>query len=163
MVVALEHLHVEVADGIVALVVDDIHQRSNLREAVGHELQNLFHLAAAFVVGHLALQHHHQFARRRGTDHDVTKKSFLRAQVEEREVVRVGIVAYGSANLVGNVVLQPALVDGQHLVERPRNMESHGIHLVVFHILLHLLFRKPALIGECKLQLVTVKAGLFRA
>ena len=52
---------------------------------------------------------------------------------------------------------KPALVDGQAPCRTPRNMESHGIHLVVFHILLHLLFRKPSLVEKCKLQLVTVK------
>ena len=163
MVVAFEHLHVEVTDGIVAFVVDDIHQRSNLRELVGHELQDFLHLAAVVVVRHLALQHHHQFARRRGTDHDVTQQAFLRAQVEEREIVGVGIVAHRVANLVGDVVLQPAFVDGQYLVECSRNVESHRVHLVVLHVLLHLLFGEPAFVGERKLQLVAVEARFFRA
>ena len=41
-------------------------------------------------------------------------------------------------------------------------MESHRVHLVVLHVLLHLLFGEPALVGERKLQLVAVEAGLFR-
>ena len=54
----------------------------------------------------------------------------MRAQVNERIVVLVGIVAHGVADAVGYVVLQPALLDGQYLVEGVGNVEAYRIHLL---------------------------------
>ena len=76
-------------------------------------------------------------------------------------VVLVGIVAHGVADAVGYVVLQPALLDGQHLVEGVGNVEAYRIHLLVHHILLNLFRRQPALVGESELQLVPVELEFF--
>ena len=81
----------------------------------------------------------------------------MRAQVNERIVVLVGIVAHGVADAVGYVVLQPALLDGQYLVEGVGNVEAYRIHLLVHHILPDLFRREPALVGESKLKLVAVE------
>ena len=105
---------------------------------------------------------HHQFAGRRGAHHHVAQHTLLRAEIDERIVVLVCIITDRIANAVGDVVLQPALLDGQYLVESPRNVEAHGIHLVVLHILLHFLCGEPALVGECKLQLVAIPFRLGR-
>ena len=54
-------------------------------------------------------------------------------------------------------------VDGEvrYLVKCSRNVETYGIHLVVLHFGLYFLFGKPALVRECKFQLVAIELSFF--
>ena len=64
MVIALEELDVLVANGVVALLVVKIHQRGNLREAVGNELQQslglLLALAERLLAGAVIMELHYE-------------------------------------------------------------------------------------------------------
>jgi len=163
VVVALEHHDVEVVDGVVLLVVHHIEQGSDLRELPGHMSQECLRVVHILVGGYAYLEEHHEFAGARGANHQVAKEAFVIADVVEGQAVLVGIVADGVANLVADVVLQPALLDGQHLVEGSGDVEAHGVHLVVGHFCPHLLFGEPALVREGELELVAIELGLFRA
>ena len=66
-------------------------------------------------------------------------------------------------DLIADIILQPTLFNGQHLIKCTWNMETDSIHLIVLHFSLHLLFCKPTLVRESKFQLVSIKFSLFRS
>ena len=106
----------------------------------------------------------HPFARVGVADDDITEQANLSPKVEEGETVGDCIVAYFIADLVVQVVHQPALLDGQDLVERPGDMESDGGRVLdtiakggdVFP-------GQPALVGATEVELVTVFLCLHAA
>ena len=151
MIVSLENFHIQIADGIVALIIDNVQQRSNLRELVCNELQQCLHFLQFRIRSNLALQQHHEFTCRRSTNHHVTEHTLLTTQIEE------GIIADCITDLIRDIILQPALLNGKHLIESSRDMESHSIHLIILHVLLYFLLGQPALVREGKLQLVPVE------
>ena len=162
MIFSAEYFHVEITDRIIALVVDHVEQRSNFGERVGHILQKFLHLCQFFIIGNLALKQYHQFAGRRSTYHHVTQHAFLSTQVEEWIVVGICVVTDTVPDAVGDIILKPALLNCQHLVESSGNMESYGIHLIVFHILFHFFLGQPSLVREGIFQLIAVEHGFFR-
>ena len=83
-----------------------------------------FLLASSFVV--MELENDHPLACGRVADDDIAQESFLGSEVEEGEVVFNGVVAYLVANTVVQIVHQPALLDGQNLIESTSNMEADG-------------------------------------
>ena len=155
MVFAPEDKDVLVGDGVVAFAIDDVHQRGNLGELSGYMLQQRL---APFLVFVEENNHDHQVSRRGRAYHQCTDKALLITQVEERiTLVRKAILADTLPDAVRDVVLQPAFVDIQHLVEHPRDMEAHGIHIVEGLAALYLLLRQPFLIGKRELQLVAIE------
>ena len=86
----LEYQYLLVADGIVALLIVEIHQRGNLWEFVGDVLQQslgLF-LALGQCLGRCAvvveLEDNHPLATGAVADDDIAQQSYLGTQVEER-------------------------------------------------------------------------------
>ena len=112
---------------------------------------------------YLANQNHHQFAGTRGTYNHVAEHSFLRTEIDERVGVLVGVIADRIADTVRDIILQPALFDGEHLVECSRNVESHRVHLVIFDVLFHFFRCQPAFVREGELQFVPVKLCFSRS
>ena len=106
----------------------------------------------------------HPFARVGVADDDITEQANLSPKVEEGETVGDCIVAHFIADLVVQVVHQPALLDGQDLVECPSDMEADGRCVLdtvakggdVFS-------GQPALVGTAEVELVTVFLRLHAA
>ena len=124
MVVALEEDDVLVADGVVAFLVVEIEQRTDLRETVCYILQQAFCLTLTVLIVEVELYDDHPLACVRVADDDVAQQSRLLPQVEEGDAVLQCIVAYGVSYLVVERLHQVALFDGQNLVEGSRDVES---------------------------------------
>jgi hypothetical protein len=127
MVVALEEAEFQVVDGIVSLLVVYIHERCNLRELVSHLLHQLqcSLLIALLIV--VELEDEHPLSGVRITDHHVAEQTVLLTQVVEGIVVRISIFEYEVADLVAEVIHQPALPDRINLVEGSGDMETDGV------------------------------------
>ena len=74
-----------------------------------------------------------------------------------------GIVAHLVANLVVQVVHQPALLNGQNLVERSRDVETYGRNILGSSAfrrgrgkVSHLLLRQITLVGTAEVELVAI-------
>ena len=78
-------------------------------------------------------------------------------------VVAARTVATPVAAAVADVVHEVTFVDGEHLVEGSRDVESHGIHLVILEVLFYFFLCEPTLVAEGKLELVAVMLGLLGA
>ncbi|CDA56888.1 unknown [Prevotella sp. CAG:604] len=132
MVVALEKTQFQIIEGIVALLVVYIHERCNLRESVSYLLHQFLRslLVAFFVV--MELEHKHPFACVGVANHHVSQQSMLLTQIVESIVVRIGILEYEVANLIAEVVHQPAFLDRIYLVEGSGDMKTDGILCVAF-------------------------------
>ena len=73
--------------------------------------------------------HHHQIARRSGTNHQRTNKTRLRPQIKKGiTFMRQAIGLDRITDLIGNIGLQPALLDVKHLVEHAGDVETQCIH-----------------------------------
>ena len=160
MVHTLEGLDVEVAEGVVALLVVYIQQRGDLGETVGHMLQQTAGalLVARFV--EVKLYQHHPLAGGGVAEHDVAKQTVLGAKVEEGHAGGIGVVADGIAYLVVKRVHQPALLDGEYLVESARDVETDGVGLLQRNTGGHFLARQPAAVAAAELELVAVETGV---
>ena len=132
MVVALEKTQFQIIEGIVALLVVYIHERCDLRESVSHLLHQFLRslLVAFFVV--MELEHKHPFACVGVTNHHVSQQSMLLTQIVESIVVRIGILEYEVANLIAEVIHQPAFLDRIYFVEGSGDMKTDGILCVAF-------------------------------
>ena len=132
MVVALEKTQFQIIEGIVALLVIYIHERCNLRESVSHLLHQFLRslLVTFFVV--MELEYKHPFACVGVTYHHVSQQSMLLTQIVESIVVRICILEYEVANLIAEVVHQPAFLDWIYLVEGSGDMKADGILCVAF-------------------------------
>ena len=136
MVLAFEDEDVLIADGVVALLVVEVHQGGDLRETVSDVLEQ--GLGLLFALGKclcrtpvvVELDDHKPLARGRVADDDVAQEARLGAEVEERQTVGDGVVADLVADLVVQVVHQPALLDGQDLVEGAGDVEADGGHVL---------------------------------
>ena len=127
MVVALEEAELQVVESIISLLVIDVHQGGNLRELVGYVLHQLlcFQLVAFLIV--MELEDEHPLARIAVANHHIAEQSVLFTEVIEGEVVGVGVLEDIIANLVAEVVHQPAFLDRINLVESSRDVETDGI------------------------------------
>ena len=150
---------VEVADGVVALGVDDVHQRRYLRKSL---MQSFEHRLANRPVVAEEGEHHHQVARRRESDDERAQKALLAAQVEIFETMRLGIVANPVADGIRRLGLQMTLGDVDHLVEQPRHVEAEAGLVVVQLGVGHLIGREPALVRKRELQFVPIIQVLLR-
>ena len=74
--------------------------------------------------------------------------------------MREAVVFDRVANLVGDVGLEPALVDVEHFVEHAGDVKAQGVHAAELLARSYLLVGEPLLVGEGKLQFVAVKGGL---
>ena len=109
----------------------------------------------------------HQLTTGTVADNDVTQQTNLSAQVEERYVVMHGIIADVVANLIVQVVHQPALLDRQYLIESTRDMETYGRYVLQTLALVlrkcgDLFFCQITLVGTSEVQLVTILLCLYR-
>ena len=163
VVVALEHREVEVAEGVVALLVVDVHERCYLGELVGDVLQQRLGALLVALLVVVELYEHHPLARVRVANHDVAQQSVLLSEVEERHAGRVGVVANGVADLVVQVVHEPALLDGENLVEGSGDVETDAVHVVELRAFGNLLACEPALVAASELQFVAVFLDVYRA
>ena len=132
MVVALEKTQFQIIEGIVALLVIYIHERCNLRESVSYLLHQFLRslLVTFFVV--MELEYKHPFACVGVTYHHVSQQSMLLTQIVESIVVRICILEYEVANLIAEVVHQPAFLDRIYLVEGSGDMKADGVLCVAF-------------------------------
>ncbi len=126
MVLPLEGQYFLVAYGVVAFLVVQVHQRSDLWERVGNVLQQSLRLLLAARLVVVELNDDHPLSRLRVAYDDVAQQSRLGAQVEECQAVADGIVANLVPDLVVQVVHQPAFLDGQDLVEGSGDVEADG-------------------------------------
>ena len=124
-------------------------------EFIRHILQQCLELSHFSVIVNACYHYQHQFADGGGTYDEVAHHALVTAQVAEGVSVLQGIVAYSIAYLVGDIHLQPALLDGQYFVEGSCDVEPHDVALVL-HLLRHLLAGEPALVAESEFQFVTV-------
>ena len=143
-------------------------EMQHLPERTRYVLKQCFGLLLAPRLVVMELDDDHQFATGTVTEDDVAQQSHLSPQVEERQPVGHGIVAYLVAYAVLHVVHQPALLYGQYLVERPRDVESDGRHILQAWALFlgqhaNLLFRQIPFVGASEVQLVAVLLRLHRA
>ena len=100
---------------------------------------------------------------RRGSAYDyVAHEPRLLFQVEKGVVVVYGKLPYREAYAVGVVVLKPALLDVEHLVEHTRYVESQRVAAVELLGRLQLLIGEPRPIRERELELVAVELLLGR-
>ena len=141
VVMAFEHQNILVADGVVTLLVVQIHQRGDLRELVGNVLHQCKRLLAVFALPavfliiwifrnvKMELEYQHPLTAGAVANDDVAQQTHLLAQVEERQVVLDGVAIHLVADLVVQIVHQPAFLYRKNLVERPRNVESDGGHI----------------------------------
>ncbi len=136
MIGALENKDLLIADSIVALLVVEIHQRGNLWELISNMLQEgegllltpVSCLLTTSVI--VELDDNHQFTACAIADNDIAKQTHLLSEIEEGDALCDGIVADLVANLVVQVVHQPALLNRQDLVEGSRDVETDGRHVL---------------------------------
>ena len=74
-----------------------------------------------------------------------------------------GIVTNGIADVIVQIVHEPALLDGQNLVEGSSDMEPDAVHVVVSVTGCHLLTGEPSFVTASKLQFVSIFQGLHTA
>ena len=65
------------------------------------------------------------------------------------------------ADLVRNIVLEPAFVDVEHLVEHARDVETDAVELFWAMLFLHVLHSEPLAIRESVLEFVAVEICFF--
>ena len=130
MIGALEDKDFLITDSIVALLVVEIHQRGNLWELISNMLQEgegllltpVSCLLTTSVI--VELDDNHQFTACAIADNDIAKQTHLLSEIEEGNTLCDGIVADLVANLIMQVVHQPAFLNGQDLVEGTRDVET---------------------------------------
>ena len=153
--------HVQIADCVVALRVVHVEQRGDFGERFVQMLHYVERRALFLVVRDAKLHQQHDFARRSRAQHDVAHQAAVGAQVVEFQTPIDGISAQVVANAIVDFAHQVALIDVEYLVESAGNVEAEGIHLGEHLATFHLFERKPLLIGETKLEFVTILACFF--
>ena len=151
--------HFLVGNRVVRLEVDDVKQRRDLRELVGH---GVHHVGNRFLVVFAEDNDEHHFSGRNDAHHQRTHKSLLRFQVVERVAAVERVPADEQAYAVRQVVLQVAFVDVEHLVECAGNVKSQSVTVGKLFAAAHLLERQPTLVGEGIFQFVAIAERLFR-
>ena len=116
----------------------------------------------------MKLEDNHPLATGAVADDDITQQSHLSAKVEETQTVLHRIIVHLVANLVVQIVHQPALLDGQNLVERTCDVESDSRHILkaltlVVGQCLNLLLSEVTLVGTTKVELVAILLGMHAA
>ncbi|OAV63840.1 hypothetical protein Barb4_04672 [Bacteroidales bacterium Barb4] len=76
--------------------------------------------------------------------------------------MRQAVILDKKADAVGDLLLQVAFADVQHLVKHARNVETEGVHLRKGIAGGNLLVRQPSFVGKGELQLVAVENRLLR-
>jgi len=104
MILALEDKYILIADGVVALLVVEVHQGGDLRECVCDVLEESESLGLATRLVVMELEDDHPFARSRVADDDIAEQTYLLTQIEERDTMLQGVVAHFVADLVVEVV-----------------------------------------------------------
>ena len=160
MVLAAVADRVEVAHRVVELRIDEIEQGGDLRE-FGRQMVHQGRNAGPVVA--VEDHDHHHLARRGRADDHVAHQPLVRTGVVERVAVLHAEPLGLHADAVRRVGLQPAFADVQHLVEHPRDVESHGRRVADVARRLDLLARQPAAVGEGEFEFVAVELRLGRA
>ena len=93
----------------------------------------------------------------------IAQHPFLRTQIDERVIVLVGIVAYRIADTVGYIILQPAFLYGQYLVEGVGNVETYRVHLLVHHVLPDFFRSQPAFVGKSVFEFIPIELRFLGA
>ena len=159
VVTSTEGMHFAVGNRIIGLGVDDIKKRGYLRKFPGNKTHQGFDAGSiVFVKDH----NEHDFARRSRAHNDIAHETGLLAQIEERIVVINSKLFDSQPYAIGDIVLQPALLDVKHLIKHTGNVESQGIAVGIFLGRSQLLRRKPRFVGEGKFELVTIELGAGR-
>ena len=105
----------------------------------------------------------HHLACAGGARHRHADEALLPADVVKGIAPLDTVIADEQAQLVADVVLQPAALDVQHLVKGPWNVETRRIAVGELLAAVELLTREPALVAEGEFQLVAVMGGHRRA
>ena len=110
-------------------------------------LQQVFSLFFTTCLVVVELDDNHQFTAGTIADNDIPQESYLCTQVEERDAMRYGVVANVVTYLIVQVVHQPALLNGQYLVEGSCDMEADGGRVLYQCFVLQLFAGQPAFIS----------------
>ena len=162
---ALICYEVEVADGVVALLIVDVDETCNLGESRSHMIEKCLGplVIAAFIV--VKLYEQHPLARVRVAQHEVAQQSVLAASIVESHSRVHGIIKYVVAHPVLEVVHEPALLYGVAFVEGSGDMESYCglIESCTLGEAVELLGGVPPLVCTAELQFVAVLPLLHRS
>ena len=161
VVFPLEHHHFLVAKCVVALVVIHIEQRGDFGKSVSQMLHESQGLCTLLFVLNAELHQEHQLTCVGIANHQTAKQSLVVAQIVECQPVLQSIRTNIIADAVVDVVHQPAFLDVENLVESTCDVESHSIHLLIFHILTHFLFGEPTLVRKTEFELVAISRRLL--
>lgn len=114
----------------------------------------------------MELDEQHPLSRVGVAEHEVTQQSFLGTHVVERHAYLLGIALYLIADLVVQVIHEPALANGVDLIEGTRDMEADGSVVAIFEIealVGKFFFREPPTVTATKLEFVAVRCRLDRS
>ena len=109
---------------VVDLEVDDVEQRSDLRETVTHSTH---HIVDGGLIVLAEYDDLHHLARAGGAGHSHADEALLPTDVVERITLIHTVVADEQSHLVADVVLQPAALDVEHLVKGAGDVEARRI------------------------------------
>ena len=112
----------EVGIGVVHLVVKDVLQRGDLGELVAQVLHETFPPGMVFRND----EHHHPLAGAGVADDEVAEAAGVVAYIVIRKGMGFGIIAHREAYLVAQVLLEGAMFDVQHLIEKGGDVKSQG-------------------------------------
>ena len=162
---ALERGQLQVADGVVALLVVDVDERADLREHVGDVLHE--HLRLILILGAVVveLDEQHPFAGIGVAEHQIAQHPLLRLDVVEGHADFLGIARNLIPYLIVQVIHQPAAVDGVDLVEGAGDVEADARVVArgeVEALVLQLLLGEPPAVAAAELQFVAVFLCLDR-
>lgn len=149
-----------VGDGVVDLGVYHGHQRCDLWELGGDGVGEGFEVVGTVVADN---DNQHNLARGGCAHHHGADESLLGAEVVEWQAVGLAVVLHEVAQTVGNVVLEVAGFDVEHLVEGAGNVETCGVAVGEFLPRGELLEGEPAAVGEGELELVAVVPNVLAA
>ena len=157
-VCALVGRELQVADGVVALLVVDVDEAGDLRECRRYMFQEVHGLLLVSRLVVMELHEKHPLAGVGVAEHKVAEQAVLGADIVERQAFLHGIAVNLIAHLVVEVVHQPAFLYGVYLVERPRDVEADGTlrQSLAFRHPLQFLGGVPASVGTAELQFVAV-------
>ena len=114
----------------------------------------------------MELYEQHPFASVGVAEHEVSKQALLCPYIIECHAYLLGVTLYLVADLIVQVVHEPAFAYGINLVESTRDMETNGGVVALCQveaIVVKLLFGKPSAIATAKLQLVAIFFRLDRS
>ena len=151
-------LYVQVADGVIDLEVDDIQQRSDLRERGAQRVEQRRYRGGIIGSKH---HHHHHLACRCNPHHHIAQQTLLSPQVIKRESMLTPIILDKAAQAVRQVILEVTLLNVEHLVKSAGDVKTGAIAVVKALAGGELLVGEPLAIRESIFHLIAIFPYLF--